>query len=581
MNQITINPFIENLSVNIGFQNDHNKTELVFDGLNTIENKVFYLDLSLSTTEHQLIPLVDNKWIVTSTFTDKARVFNAQIVEKIDDKMIGHSPIFQLRVRHSIDGTEKIKEVVPPAFKNEYDKMVNVTTQIKEAYDKGELKGDKGAEGKSAYQVALDNGYEGTEQQWLDSLKYQHSEEFTQLANEVRSNAEKAENSKNLASQSAAQAEQSKQATQTLKNEVDTKVSQFNDNVESQNQVLDSKLQQAYTNIGESVKQATEQADRAEQATSSKLDKNQGIENKGKVLIVGDDGNVTVDEIVGGDGIPIINTMSGASPLEVPNSAERVNKGFNLIGNTAQNQSPPPSPNNPQEIKNVGKYDELSGKYKIDITITNAKDSWSKEQTVTLTSDRPITKWDKLIERNGQIGWLYRSRIINSFDGVGYDIQLGKQPQNNITHFTVMFTDARRKGATSTIDLFVSKYQATPSSFTKYEIATCCNWNDGVKYFSSPQSGIVTVKQFKAWLEENPLTIAYETERTEFIPLSNDEQNAIRILQTYYPTTVITADGGEVIPTVEITYVADTKNYIDQKIAKIEKTVVETQKALL
>ena len=28
-----------------------------------------------------------------------------------------------------------------------------------------------------------------------------------------------------------------------------------------------------------------------------------------------------------------------------------------------------------------------------------------KEQTLTLTSDRPITKWDKLVEQGGQIGW--------------------------------------------------------------------------------------------------------------------------------------------------------------------------------
>ena len=32
-------------------------------------------------------------------------------------------------------------------------------------------------------------------------------------------------------------------------------------------------------------------------------------------------------------------------------------------------------------------------------------------QTLTLTSDRPITKWDKLVEQDGQIGWLYQSAI--------------------------------------------------------------------------------------------------------------------------------------------------------------------------
>lgn len=38
-----------------------------------------------------------------------------------------------------------------------------------------------------------------------------------------------------------------------------------------------------------------------------------------------------------------------------------------------------------------------------------------KEQTVTLTSDRPLTKWDKLKKRNGQWGWVYKSAEIESY----------------------------------------------------------------------------------------------------------------------------------------------------------------------
>ena len=38
-----------------------------------------------------------------------------------------------------------------------------------------------------------------------------------------------------------------------------------------------------------------------------------------------------------------------------------------------------------------------------------------KEQTVTLTSDRPLTKWDKLEKRNGQWGWVYKSEKIETY----------------------------------------------------------------------------------------------------------------------------------------------------------------------
>lgn len=415
----------------------------------------------------------------------------------------------------------------------------------------------------------------------------------------------------------------------------------------------------------------------------NKLDKQQGVENAGKAMVINPEGVIVPGEVTGGDGIPIINTASGGSPLVVSDSAERVNKGLSIIGNTVQNQDPPPSPDNLQEIKNVGKWNEETQKYEVDIKVTGknlfnknaAKQGYEfgsagsdgestnqkwfvsdfmpvkattyqisgkktgagcklynkdkvfvkniqcpfggikfdegivyfringeikdldkiqveeggtptlyepyKEQTITLTSDRPITKWDKLVEQDGQIGWLRKSNIIKNFNGVGYDIQLGKEPNENIAHFTINFPDSKKNGSQTSSDLFVDKFKTVPSSYTQNKTNICCNWSDGIKYFSSPKAGIVTVDQFKTWLEANPLVIAYETEKTEFIPLPQSEQNAIRVLKTYYPTTVITTDGGEVDPDVEVTYIADTKNYIDQKIAAIGKTVVETQKALL
>ena len=35
----------------------------------------------------------------------------------------------------------------------------------------GAIKGDKGENGKSAYEIALNNGFVGTEEEWLASLK--------------------------------------------------------------------------------------------------------------------------------------------------------------------------------------------------------------------------------------------------------------------------------------------------------------------------------------------------------------------------------------------------------------------------
>ena len=43
--------------------------------------------------------------------------------------------------------------------------------RLQEAIDNGELSGGSGTAGKSAYEIAVDNGFVGTETEWLESLK--------------------------------------------------------------------------------------------------------------------------------------------------------------------------------------------------------------------------------------------------------------------------------------------------------------------------------------------------------------------------------------------------------------------------
>lgn len=212
---------------------------------------------------------------------------------------------------------------------------------------------------------------------------------------------------------------------------------------------------------------------------------------------------------------------------------------------------PSPSPEYPQEIKNSGKWNEETQKYEVDVKVTNAEQNWSKEQTLTLTSDRPITKWDKLVEQGGQIGWLYAGVVIDRFDGQSNKINIANK-QGDVQNFSIRFENVANGNGNS--DIFVDKYRAVQLSYTKAEYGICCNWNDGVKYFSAPNENITTVDEFKAWLIDNPLKITYETTKTEFIPLPQSEQNAIRALKTYYPTTAITVDGGELDPDIKVTY---------------------------
>lgn len=203
---------------------------------------------------------------------------------------------------------------------------------------------------------------------------------------------------------------------------------------------------------------------------------------------------------------------------------------------------------------------------------------YKEPQTLTLTSDRPITKWDRLVEQGGEIGWLINSKIIDNFDGQSNRIEIANK-KGDVQHFAILFDNTPNGNGSA--DIYVDKYRAVNVSYTKAEYGICCNWNDTKKFFSAPNESITTVDEFKAWLSKNPLKIAYQTASTEFIPLPQEEQDAIRALSTYYPTTVIVTDGGELDPDVEVTYTADTKNYIDNKFAQLQKSLVNTQVQLL
>ncbi len=78
-------------------------------------------------------------------------------------------------------------------------------------------------------------------------------------------------------------------------------------------------------------------------------------------------------------------------------------------------------------------------------------------------------------------------------------------------------------------------------------------------------SEITSLATFKAYLAEHPLTIAYHcTTYTE--ELTAAEVQAVLALNTLKPTTVITNDAGA---EMSVTYIADTKTYIDNKITEV------------
>lgn len=176
-----------------------------------------------------------------------------------------------------------------------------------------------------------------------------------------------------------------------------------------------------------------------------------------------------------------------------------------------------------------------------------------KEQTLTITSDRPITKWDRLVEQGGEIGWLYQSAIDTDvrpsrIDLFPYGFNLYKNHENGTHTYNVINIKKVIGFQTSYCKQFKNKDAA-------YQTAEMWHYSDQpsikTQYFNTD---IPTREEFIEWMESNPLTMVYKTEKTEFVPLPQSEQNAIRALKTYYPTTVITVDGGELDPDIKATY---------------------------
>ena len=173
-----------------------------------------------------------------------------------------------------------------------------------------------------------------------------------------------------------------------------------------------------------------------------------------------------------------------------------------------------------------------------------------KEQTLTLTSDRPITKWDRLVEQGGEIGWLYKSKI-DALPKTGYRyIETGYFSKGNV------FTDSALNTTVTPGSQFFTCFSLANPSSKKGDIA----W----LYVNKPgttdlrvrfaDESINTAELFEKYMADKDMKILYETAQTEFVPLPQSEQNAIRALRTYYPTTVITADGGELDPDIKVTY---------------------------
>ena len=168
---------------------------------------------------------------------------------------------------------------------------------------------------------------------------------------------------------------------------------------------------------------------------------------------------------------------------------------------------------------------------------------------LVITSDRPITKWDKLVCRDGIFGWLYKgltmviygSELWYTYEGMkGFMINCDKFGMTRCTHRESLINQAVFK---ETI------WVGQGNSFI-YLL------NNTFYDESLDDKGLAN---WKAHLNENPLEILTYSDTETFIPLAEGEQEAVKGLKTYYNQTHLS--NSENLP-MSVEYVADVSTYI-------------------
>nr|DAN96323.1 MAG TPA: hypothetical protein [Caudoviricetes sp.] len=164
------------------------------------------------------------------------------------------------------------------------------------------------------------------------------------------------------------------------------------------------------------------------------------------------------------------------------------------------------------------------------------------EQTLTLTSDRPLTKWDRLEKRNSVYGILYGSKhvVLN-----GSEEDWVKSSIDNAFYLKSF------EGLLNSYEIFCDKLKNFRGAVNVIEL-NCILANRTNLYICI--DGITDIGTLKTWLSENNLEVYYNSKESQFVPLPESEQTQLRNLHSYNGTTNIMVDSGEVPCGIKVAY---------------------------
>ena len=210
---------------------------------------------------------------------------------------------------------------------------------------------------------------------------------------------------------------------------------------------------------------------------------------------------------------------------------------------------PSPSPNYPQPIEVT------------DQPITVTVKGGTESQSITLTPPRPFTKWDRLEKVDGVWCWVYQHKVLSG-------TEMAKNSSGIHTSGALM-VNVSGLGIAEKQDNSVCNKLICPTK----SVASLAYGEFRILYGNIylKIDGVTTVEDGRQWLESNDIIIIAQASAPEYIHLTPSEQAQLNALTMYAGTTEITNNGG---CTMDLTYTADTKTYIDNKLAAISAAMI-------
>lgn len=270
---------------------------------------------------------------------------------------------------------------------------------------------------------------------------------------------------------------------------------------------------------------------------------------------------------------PAIHSTASSSVITANDAAEgRPFRRLRVFGKSTQDGAP--SVENPVPIVSAGE----SGTINVSIS-----DSGSQSQSLTLATPNglpgvPVSKDGNYTDADGQ-QWVcdeidlergkYVQRVAIEKNNGGWELKPSSDTPGRFFQHNKL---------TNIFSIALKKSLCNIASFTswgapvndKYAFAL----NGHGIYFSPPKGAEITAEELNAKLNSLsfPVVVVGELATPIERDLTPEEIAAYKALRTYGPTTVVSNDAGA---EMEATYVADTKTYIDNKFAALNKAVLD------